>query len=284
MSNVKAMSLYDPTTLPPYHPPTVDIGRMPIAYAQHAPGAGLADAVRCYWTIRGDASGTAPVVNRVLPDNCIDVIFNLRPAASFRAIVVGPMLTAEVLHHHALVDMLGVRFRPGAGTEFLECSATEVAAREFTAGELWSDAGGLIDRLLDTPVAARFAVLDAYLLRRRRTWRPATLARMATAAIERAHGLGSVRGLTMSLGISERKLQRTFEAAVGLGPKQVLRVQRFRAAASLVNAGRVASLSAIAATCGFADQAHMTREFVALAGVTPKEFRREKRLVGFVQD
>jgi len=255
---------------------------MPLVYAQHAPGPGLADAVRCYWTIRGDASD-APVVNRVLPDNCIDVIFNLRPGASFEALVVGPMLTAEVLQHRAAVDMLGVRFRPGAATEFLDCRAGEVAAREFAAVELWDDATSLRSQLQEMP-DARFAILEAYLLRRRRTWRHAFLARHATAVIERTHGLMTVERLTQTLGMSERKLQRTFEVAVGLGPKQVLRVQRFRAAASMVLGSRRASLSAIAASYGYADQAHMTRDFGALAGLSPREFRSEKRLVGFIQD
>ena len=41
-------------------------------------------------------------------------------------------------------------------------------------------------------------------------------------------------------------------------------------------------LSDIAAMCGYADQAHLTREWQAMSGYTPTQWRREE--VPFVQD
>ena len=258
---------------------------MAIRYREHAPGGGLADAVRCYWTIRDDGEAReAAVQNRVLPDNCIDIIFDLAPASVLPALLVGPMVHAEVFRHDRDVSLLGVRFRPGAATEFFDLQAADLAQQDLEATTVWREVRGVAEQLVEAPAAERFSLLDRELLRRRRgATREAALARTATSAIERARGLMTVSALRSLLGVNERRLERSFEAAVGIRPKQLLRVERFRGAALLVRTAD-ASLSRIAATCGYADQAHLTREFGAFAGVTPTVFRAERRDVGFLQD
>jgi len=69
--------------------------------------------------------------------------------------------------------------------------------------------------------------------------------------------------------VSERQLLRRCTAALGYGPKtlgRILRFQRFRALAA---AREGAALVDLAADAGYADQAHLTRECVRLAGETP---------------
>ncbi|HEX7938348.1 MAG TPA: helix-turn-helix transcriptional regulator [Gemmatimonadaceae bacterium] len=255
---------------------------MRITYAERAPGVGLADAVRCYWTIRGEPDDAEPdLANRVLPDNCIDVIFDL---ARDSGIVVGPMLTAEVFAVRGHSDMIGVRFCPGAATEFLDLKASELATAHLVASDVWPDAPALADRLRAAPDQARGGVLDAYLRGRRRERKDAVLARAVAASIGRARGMLTVQGLTATFAVNERRLQRAFDAAVGIGPKQVMRVARFRSAAAMLSAAPQEPLARIALACGYADQAHFTREFSELAGLTPTAWRIERRLVGFVQD
>jgi AraC-like DNA-binding protein len=180
--------------------------------------------------------------------------------------------------------MIGVRFRPGAATSFVDVTASELRRCHIDAADVWTDTASLCDQLGSVSRDEAIRALDAY-LQRIRTERPdAILASNATALIERAHGTLSVAALVSALGVGERRLQRAFDDAVGIGPKQVSKVTRFRVAARKVNADRVESLSRIAAESGYADQAHLTRDFVALAGITPTEFRAERRLVGFVQD
>jgi transcriptional regulator GlxA family with amidase domain len=182
------------------------------------------------------------------------------------------------------LDLLGVRFRPGAATDFLDLEAHEVTATQIAADTAWRDAGSLVERLQAAPQPLRRGILDEELQSRRRSRRETALARIATAAMERAAGEMTVRSLSLAMGVTERTLQRVFERAVGTGPKQVQRVRRFRAAAAMLSAGQPMPLSRMAYTCGYSDQAHLTRDFVELAGVTPTVFRSEKRLVGFIQD
>ncbi|WP_232663520.1 helix-turn-helix transcriptional regulator [Pseudonocardia sp. TRM90224] len=98
----------------------------------------------------------------------------------------------------------------------------------------------------------------------------------------RSHGGVGVQDLAEATGWSRRHLLNRFRAQVGLGPKASARVLRFQRAAELLvptlssgPAGRVGSLADVAATCGYADHAHLVREFRALAGCTPSEYLAE---------
>jgi AraC-like DNA-binding protein len=223
-------------------------------------------------------------VNRVLPDNCIDVIFDLR--AQLPPFVVGPMLTAEVMPQFEEIDMLGVRFCPGAATEFVDLRAADLTAAHVDTADVWPDSHHLAEQLWSSQYRERPAILDAWLARRRRTRSGVALARRATVAIEHSGGRLTVERLAAVVCASDRTLLRTFEAAVGVRPKAALRVQRFRVAAALLEHRRGAEsrLVRIAADCGYADQAHLTREFKAMSGLTPAAYCTERRLVGFLQD
>lgn len=86
-------------------------------------------------------------------------------------------------------------------------------------------------------------------------------------------------------GCSRRHLTTMFRAECGVTPKVFQRIARFSASrerwvASL--AAGAGSLADLAATCGYADQSHLTREWNALAGCTPSDWAREE--FPFVQD
>jgi dihydrofolate reductase len=66
---------------------------------------------------------------------------------------------------------------------------------------------------------------------------------------------------------------KVFREAVGVSPKTYLRLGRFNRTLHRLHATGTASLADIAAENGFSDQAHMTREFGAIAGVTPGRYR-----------
>jgi methylphosphotriester-DNA--protein-cysteine methyltransferase len=76
------------------------------------------------------------------------------------------------------------------------------------------------------------------------------------------------------LGVTGRQLRRIVLLEIGLAPKvyqQVVRLQRFVRA---VDAG--APLAAAAATAGYADQPHMTRDVRRFSGLTPARLTQER--------
>jgi AraC-like DNA-binding protein len=95
-----------------------------------------------------------------------------------------------------------------------------------------------------------------------------------------ATGRARVDEVAEEIGWSRRHLSAQFSSEVGLSPKQFARVGRFeRSRAALVSGARLATLGA---DCGFADQAHLTREWRAMSGYTPTEWLRAE--FPFLQD
>ncbi len=143
---------------------------------------------------------------------------------------------------------------------------------------------GLPERLAAEPDwPRRFARLDAALLAaldaaRRR---PDPEVAWAWRELRRTAGGVGVARLAEATGWSRRHLLTRFTAQVGLGPKTAARVLRFRRAARLfvpeaADGGPVApvrrSIAEVAADCGYADQAHLAREFRDLAGCPPSAY------------
>jgi transcriptional regulator GlxA family with amidase domain len=83
-----------------------------------------------------------------------------------------------------------------------------------------------------------------------------------------------IDALADTLGCSRRHLAKHFAHEVGVSPKVAARLIRFDQARARVGS---VPLARLAADHGFADQAHLAREFRALAGVAPSAFP-------FVQD
>ena len=75
--------------------------------------------------------------------------------------------------------------------------------------------------------------------------------------------------LARSLDVSERPLHRDILDEAGVSPKLLARVLRFQRAVSLLRANAGAALCDVALECGYADQAHLSREVRELAGVSP---------------
>lgn len=130
---------------------------------------------------------------------------------------------------------------------------------------------------------ARFDVLDALLLGRAAAADASPIRgelEHVWSRIESSRGAVRVADLADEVGWSRRHLTGRFTDEFGIGPKQAARIERFQRARDLL--GRGLAVADVAAGCGYADQAHLTREFRTLGGCTPTQWRRES--LTFVQD
>jgi AraC-like DNA-binding protein len=92
-----------------------------------------------------------------------------------------------------------------------------------------------------------------------------------------AGGPSDVGALTSALAISESQLRRRCEAAIGFGPKLLQRVLRFQAFLALAKRYELPSenVAQLAGDAGYADQSHLSRESVRLAGRPPGPLLRD---------
>lgn len=82
------------------------------------------------------------------------------------------------------------------------------------------------------------------------------------------------RGLAEHLGVTERAVQRALQRTIGFGPKLVSRLVRLQEVARVLSTVDAPDLAALAAELGYADQAHLHRDFREIAGVTPGAYAR----------
>jgi AraC-like DNA-binding protein len=77
--------------------------------------------------------------------------------------------------------------------------------------------------------------------------------------------------LAATVGLDGFHLTRTFTRAIGMPPHAYHLQQRLRTAQGRLAAGE--GVTDVAQALGFADQAHLTRLFKRLTGVTPGRYR-----------
>jgi AraC-like DNA-binding protein len=201
-----------------------------------------------------------------LPDGTTSLVVRWRGRGDVDAGVRGPCTRA----HYKTVDgvPLAVRvvFSPGGAYPFFGVPVCTISDRLVALEELWGgDAAWLLARVDDEPAGAVRAVEAALTDRlRRRPYDPAGAIPARAAAARIAGGQWSIDEVARDLGVSGRHLRRSFQAAVGLGPKTFARIMRFQRA-------RAASgdWAAVARASGYFDQAHLATEFRRFLGAPP---------------
>lgn len=267
---------------------------------QRLPSPALRPFVSLLWAsgnegAEGDEQVTAPpeahARERVLPTGAMHLVFRVSPeplrlfddaagvagAAGYdagHAIVGGARSSCYVRGLSAGSRSVGAMLRPGAALPLFGVSAAELAERHTRLDELWgSDAEAIRERLAALPSPeAQLDGFEMVLLQRMprvRGLHPA----IAEALDQLAVG-SDVRGIVSDSGYSHRHFIALFEGAVGLTPKRYARVLRFRAALARLAAEPELTLAELALDAGYGDQAHFNRDFRAMAGISPTEYRR----------
>jgi AraC-like DNA-binding protein len=196
---------------------------------------------------------------RVLPDGCLDLLWSSRVGL----LVAGPDRTAYLSASVPGERWVGLRLPPGVGPAVLGVPADELRDRRVPLADLWGPAtAGLADRVASGPAGA---VLAAVAIERlRAAGGPDPLGARIAGRLAAGATVGAVAA---EVGLGPRALHRRSQALFGYGPKTLARILRMRRALDLARAG--APLAEVAARCGYADQAHLTRDVKELAGVPP---------------
>jgi AraC-like DNA-binding protein len=241
-----------------------------MTYRELTPPPALRRHVDRFWSRASDGAAAAgPAL--ILPDGCIDVLVDLRTGA---ARVVGTMTRAVQYSLPPDMQLVAVRFRPGAASAFLRVHAAELTDRVAAVEELglrWLARAGLEG----LPVPRALADLERRLLARvgSVSANPAIL--HATRRLYGEHP-PRIAELARELGQSRQHLRRGFREHVGVSPKQFDRVARLQRALDHVQNARASSLALVAVQLGYSDQAHMSHDFREIVGLTPLEARAAK--------
>lgn len=199
---------------------------------------------------------------RVLPDGCMDVIHY-----GGQLLVAGPDTTAKLGVSPGGRAYTAIRFGPGTAPGVLGVPADELRDQRVPLSALWPSARvrrltELLDEAADPAreLEAAFARND----KSDESW--------VHAVVERIKAGRPVAEIAVDVGLSERQLHRRGLVLFGYGLKTLSRILRVNAALDLARGGM--SFGAVAASSGYADQAHLSREVKALAGAPLREVIR----------
>lgn len=254
-------------------------------YEEFPPPAPVAACVACLWTLTG--AGDAAAFDLILPDGRPELVvhrgdpFRQRLASGAtrrqpRRLVVGQMTGAVALAPGRRVESIGVRFTPAGLSPLCRFPQADLADRLVAVDALPQapllqtlaaaaaaapDTAAALAALRDTLVAAYAATppVDPRLLH-------------AVASIAESGGDVAMDVLAATAGVSSRWLERHFQTAVGVSPKRLARLVRFRRVLAALDANPADRGVAVALDHGFYDQAHFIAEFRAFARDAPRRF------------
>lgn len=233
-------------------------------HAFTVPAPDLAPFLAAHWAVEWDYA--TPYRQKIVPYPQVQV--TVRPGREPEVHGVSSRHVVRVLEGRDRV--VGAAFRPGVFRAVLGGSVSAITDRVLPASAVAALAGGP-----DEPV-------DAGSVQR---WLRAALpgagpgpaaadAEAAVALVAADRDLTRVDRLAAATGVGVRTLQRLFAEHVGVGPKWVIRRYRLHEVTERLAAGDPVDWAGLAADLGFADQAHLSRDFAALFGEPPTTWAR----------
>jgi AraC-like DNA-binding protein len=239
-------------------------------YVEYSPSPHLGSHLACVWT--GETGDDGGYTDRVLPDACIDIIWD-----GSRVFVAGPDTEPVIGRSEPGSVVIGVRFLPGHAPAFLGVPAFEILDQRVDLADLWGNRTAMQIRdelygLDGLAPADAMRALEARVASNAPEHEHATTTTDGVLRLVAANSAAAnnVDALAADLGVTTRTLHRHCVQAFGYGAKTLQQVLRFRRFLSLAERRPAATLSQLAADAGYADQSHLTRDCNRLSGLTPR--------------
>lgn len=250
------------------------------------PPGELRDAIKCFWHDSRDF-GDQESSFQVEPDGYAEIIFyfgsldsvsdngNLQPLPS--PFLMGLLNRPAIFQTRNRLEIIGVRCFPWtvfdllgippSGKSGVHVFAHPIAALQSTLNSLM--ASGQIDEIL--------AQLEQYFLHTLSQVAVDSLLSKAGAAMREANGTIPVSHVAAAAHSTVRTLERRFKRSSGFTVKDVSGLMRFEQVRNRLWHDSESSLAGLAHELGYADQAHLSREFKRYSGTTPAAFARNAR-------
>ena len=242
--------------------------------ARHSPSAALAPFVEYHWIPRWNLRGEPPYAQTILPHPNVHLVFEASGAGIFG---VDRRLFTRSLAGLGLA--FGVRFLTGCFRPFWQAPISQLTDRVVPAARLCGPQAEKARQAImrasteDEADLRMIGHAEALLCSVRPERDP--LAEQVAALVSQITadpGLRRVDQLSAASGMTARSLQRLFADYVGVSPKWVMRRTRLHEAAERADSGDPVDWACLASDLGYADQAHLTRDFTATIGVSPTRY------------
>lgn len=256
-------------------------GYSPPVY-RFSPSPDLADVVRRYWLPVWSLPDGVRTEQRVLQyPVCLIVV------ANSYARLVGPTTGLATRELAGSGWACGTMLQPAVGATLLGETVRSLtdqfvpldAVQRLDGAGLIAEIRALLDEDPTEPARqlAAVAVLERALAGLLPVDEEGLLVNGIVEFIETDSTVRRVGDVCQKFDLSERSLQRLTARRIGLPPKWLIQRRRLHEAAEALQTVDPPDLARVAAELGYADQAHFTRDFRTVTGLTPGEYAAERR-------
>lgn len=249
------------------------------------PPAELRASIKCFWYASRDV-GTLPASFEVIPDGYAEIIFYFGSTCSVftqagwqplpSPFLVGLLQQPVLFSTQGRLEIIGVRCFPWAVVELLGLRPEKGGVRSF-AHPITQLQATLATWVWAGSLDAALAQVAQYFLQARAQPAGDRLLGQAGAAMRAANGTLPVSHVAAAAHATVRTLERKFKQAAGYTVKDVSGLMRFEQVRNYLWLHPAANLAGLAQELGYADQAHLSREFKRYSGTTPAAFARKAK-------
>jgi AraC-like DNA-binding protein len=260
-------------------------------YSTYKPSPPLSEFVELFWLYEGYTQTHAK--ERIMPDGSMQVVVNLledefkmydprNPERCERfpgALFAGPRSGFAVIDTAAQASLVGIHFKPGGASRFVNMPLSELQDVNVSLDDLWGrDGRDVRNRILEaTTPEAKLKMLEQCLLEQvAKPLRRHPAVQGALRFIRAQVSNLSVSGLADDIGISRRHFINVFSEEIGLTPKLFCRIHRFQRVLHVVHGNTNVDWADIALSSGYFDQAHFNHDFRTFTGINPSTYLKHR--------
>jgi AraC-like DNA-binding protein len=247
-------------------------------YREYKPSNKLENLIDSYWLIK-DLNQFEN--QRILPDGCADIIFNLGKANCSipkETIAISGMMTkfSDVSLDNGS-ELLGIRFKSGQLSNLTNHSLFEIKNKTIEASEIIPEFNlEKLEQLEEQKsIEKKLELIESIIykiLSTKKTSKNALISSITDFILYSSEPV-NIGKLAKKHFISLRHLERKFKYKVGVTMKEFAGIVRFNQTRKSITDKPDKSLLHIAFDNGYYDHSHLTNEFKRFSGQVPSDFR-----------
>lgn len=261
-----------------YHPITGTPFQRDETYQEVAPCVALAPYIRCFWGSEYPLPDRPHAGGIVIPDTCMDIIFRIDYAAnritsSFCALDEHTYLSDPSSASGGCSATFAIRFYAWTACLFAEDSLRGSVNARYPAEVFFRRIEYvLLPHLFDEPtLMGKIRIAEKLLLSLLAPDRADAAVLNAVHHMLRTCGRSRISDISASLALSNRQLERRFDAVMGVSPKTLASLMRYQLLwQDIVYSPQFDMLDAVE-RYGYTDQAHLLHDFRSRHAMSPRE-------------
>lgn len=219
---------------------------------------------------------------RLVPDGCIDILFEYDPEGKMESYVAGTKILFETEEYREPREIFGIRFMPGKHPEFLSTKTKELlGTKHKTEQVLNCDSNFLEEMSRQHSFSERINVFMEHFpipgkKIRQHNFGKKELLQAVKEFIYESSGKIKIHDLEEKTGYTERYINKIFIEEMGFSPKTFCKIIQFQKALETLNSGRPKNMTETSINLGYYDQSQFIRDFTKFCGTTPLKYLKMK--------